>query len=155
MWRAIRAIFKWASVVVGLIVLTVAAFAIGWKSWVPPKMQLQASTRPTLEASTRANDLVRNTNIKEKPAQPVDQLIEDAMGAARFGGGMGLGSAKAMQLIESLKGSELPRAFAAVVEGELTASREKIAQLILDNWSRIDPNAAMEACAATFTSREK
>ena len=154
----ILAIFlKWSVTVIGLAIISILAFTLGFRSWSPNESRLQAGARHlAAEQSTVAPSVLgRQREMKSEAMDQRNQLLEDATAAVRFGGKLGLGTARAMQLVEQLGPHQFANAFAAALEGERTSSREKIAGLILNHWATLDPNAAMNACAAAFANREE
>ena len=150
--RRLLVAIKWSAVVAGLAVASVLGFSLGWKSWSADKSTLEASAQRSVALSVKGTEVPASAAAKLSATEVIDVFLDDALGAVRFSGAMGLGKAQAFKLVESLRPSQLPSAFAAAIEEPRTSSRDRVIDFLLDRWARIDPQKAFPACAEAFES---
>ncbi|MCB1100146.1 MAG: hypothetical protein KDN22_31570 [Verrucomicrobiae bacterium] len=140
---------RWALLAAAIVIVLLVTFALGWKSWSPSGKVLQASARRTVEMTTNPEGASK-LKLTRAYKNMIGATIDDAIGAIRFGGGMGVGEAKAFKLVEDLEPSQLPTAFAKAMASPRTSSRDRLIDFILDRWARLDPAKAVAACAEAF-----
>lgn len=141
-------VFKWVFVLSLFAVLVVTGFVSGWKSLSPRQDRVEIAARGRVQSPLPAE--------RHRPKQRALQAtVEDARAGIRFGDHLVLGEAKAFAVIEALSLSQLPAAFAEAVAQPRTSSGDRLIDIILNRWARLDPAAAVAACAETFHSERE
>ncbi len=135
-------LFKSSLWLVALIVTILLGFFSGWKSFSP-------STR-TVETLAARPPAVTPLVPDRRSAPSVTATLTEARASIRFKGHRQLGEALAYAKIEALKPSQYSKAFAEAIAQPRTASGDRLIDFILDCWGRVDPQAAVTACAGAF-----
>lgn len=130
-----------------VVLLAMIGFFLGWKSYSADKRAVQEM----VSGGEMASALLPMNRQFSKGSQGLTEL-EKVRAALRFNDGTGLGEARAYLEIEDWSSSQLAEAFASAIGQPRTASGDRLIDMILDRWAKVDPAAAVSACSEAFLS---